>query len=101
MYILLSLLPNLFAATIHVHKNYDDLLLYGFDFSTYYSSLLFAAYGVKASLGVPFSADTNFRGGITCNLSNPDFNFLFLNRRLTPFGVRSLRRVRFRNLEAN
>lgn len=56
---------------------------------------------VKASLGVPFSAGTNFRGGTTCNLSNPDIIFLFLNRRLTPFGVRSLRRVRFRNLEAN
>lgn len=56
---------------------------------------------VKASLCVPFSADTNFRGGTTCNLSNPDINFLFLNRRLTPFGARPLHRVRFRDLEAS
>ena len=56
---------------------------------------------VKASSCVPFSADTNFRGGTTCNLSNPNFNFSFINRRLTPFGVRPLRRVRFRNPEAN
>ena len=56
---------------------------------------------VKASLGVPFSADTNFRGGTTCNLSNPNFNFLFQNRRLTPFGARPLCRVRFQNPEAN
>lgn len=62
-HILLSLLPKLFAATIRVHKNYDDLLLYGFDFSTYYSSLVFAAYSCEGSLGVPFSAGTNFRGG--------------------------------------
>ena len=56
---------------------------------------------VKASLGVPFSADTNFRGGTTCNLSNPNINFLFQNRRLTPFGARPLCRVRFQNPEAN
>ena len=56
---------------------------------------------VKASLGVPFSADTNFRGGTTCNLSNPNINFLFQDCRLTPFGVRPLRRVRFRNPEAS
>ena len=56
---------------------------------------------VKASLGVPFSADTNFRGGTTCNLSNPNINFLFQNRRLTPFGARPICRVRFRNPEAN
>ena len=56
----------------------------------------------KASSCVPFSADTNFRGGGTaCNLSNPNFNFSFINRRLTPFGVRPLRRVRFRDLEAS
>ena len=55
----------------------------------------------KASSCVPFSADTNFRGGITCNLSNPNINFLFQNRRLTPFGARPLRRVRFRNPEAS
>lgn len=55
----------------------------------------------KASSCVPFSADTNFRGGTTCNLSNPNINFLFQNRRLTPFGARPLRRVRFRNPEAS
>ena len=55
----------------------------------------------KAYPCVPFSADTNFRGGTTCNLSNPNINFLFQNRRLTPFGARPLRRVRFQNSEAN
>jgi hypothetical protein len=55
----------------------------------------------KASSCVPFSADTNFRGGTTCNLSNQNINFLFQNRRLTPFGARPLCRVRFQNPEAN
>ena len=55
----------------------------------------------KASSCVPFSEEANLGGGTTCNLSNPNFNFSFINRRLTPFGVRPLRRVRFRNPEAN
>lgn len=55
----------------------------------------------KASSCVPFSEEANLGGGILCNLSNPNFNFLFQNSRLTPFGIRPLRRVRFRNPEAS